>query len=111
YEKSFEGVNIFWRTVNEEIVKSKIRKEQNKYYLTVVTNVNKQMGAYVSATTSRFTKRLLENAKESQSKRVAKVNSNLQENFEVLGFHVTPDPETVLVSLIKRDLIDEVLLE
>ncbi|CAG8722966.1 13781_t:CDS:2 [Gigaspora rosea] len=42
--------------------------------LTVISNVNKQMGAYVETTTSRFTKRLLECAKENPipPKRVAK---------------------------------------
>ncbi|CAG8578662.1 2393_t:CDS:10 [Cetraspora pellucida] len=73
YEKSSEGVNNFWISVSEGMVESKIRNEENEYDLTVVTNVNKQMGAYVNAITTRFTKRLLENAKESPPKRVAKI--------------------------------------
>ncbi|CAG8645554.1 3589_t:CDS:2, partial [Scutellospora calospora] len=36
-------------------------------------HVNKQMGAYVSATTTRFKNRLLESAKESIPKRVAEI--------------------------------------
>ncbi|CAG8755620.1 33350_t:CDS:2, partial [Racocetra persica] len=75
YEKSSEGVNKFWISVNEELIESKIRNNVNEYDLTVVTNVNKQMGTYVNATTTRIThltKRLLECAKNSSPKRIAK---------------------------------------
>ncbi|CAG8609544.1 1034_t:CDS:2, partial [Acaulospora morrowiae] len=63
-------------TIDEELTNDKI-KAGNEYDLTLTTNVNKQMGTYVNATTSRLTKLFLECTKESPPKRVAK---NLMEN-------------------------------
>lgn len=67
---------------NEEIINSKIKDKENQYDLTVISNVNKQMGAYVETTTSRFTKRLLECAKETpiSPKRVAKEMEDVPNN-------------------------------
>ncbi|CAG8805621.1 35240_t:CDS:2, partial [Racocetra persica] len=51
----------------------------NEYDLAVVTNVNKQMETYVNATTTRFThltNQLLECAKNSSPKRIAKVTGD-----------------------------------
>ncbi|RHZ84847.1 hypothetical protein Glove_74g86 [Diversispora epigaea] len=76
-ERFSERVNKFWMTINEGLTNDKIKTEENEYDLTLTTNVNKQMGTYVNATTTRLTKRFLECAKESPPKRVAK---NLMED-------------------------------
>ncbi|CAG8599025.1 3461_t:CDS:2, partial [Acaulospora morrowiae] len=76
-ERFSERVNKFWMTISEELTNDKIKNKENEYDLTSTTNVNKQMGTYVNATTSRLTKRFLECAKESLPKRVAK---NLMED-------------------------------
>ncbi|CAG8673788.1 35969_t:CDS:10 [Gigaspora margarita] len=67
---------------NEEIINSKIKDKENQYDLTVISNVNKQMGAYVETTTSLFTKQLLECAKETpiSPKRVAKEMEDVPNN-------------------------------
>nr|CAG8624472.1 6989_t:CDS:2 [Entrophospora candida] len=78
-EKSSELVNKFWMVVNEKLINIKIKNEENKYDLTLTTNVNKQMGAYVNTITSHLTKRFLDCAKESPSKCVTK-NLNSTEN-------------------------------
>ncbi|CAG8724916.1 17225_t:CDS:2, partial [Dentiscutata heterogama] len=86
-ERSSKSVNKFWMTVNEELIDSKIKNEENEYDLTLTTNVNKQMGTYVNATTSRLTKRFLECAEESPPKRVPKeaINDSPNNPFTVSG--------------------------
>ncbi|CAG8694751.1 6406_t:CDS:2, partial [Acaulospora morrowiae] len=71
-ERSSISVNKFWMTVNEELINDKIKNEENEYDLILTTNVNKQMGTYVNATSSRLTKRFVDCANESPPKRVTR---------------------------------------
>ncbi|CAG8627940.1 8327_t:CDS:10, partial [Ambispora gerdemannii] len=105
-ERFSERINKFWMTINEELTNDKIKTEENEYDLTLTTNVNKQMGTYVNATTSRLTKRFLECAKGSPPKRVAKlvVSGTSDGNDSDKSYHPSsdePDDDT-FVEIKKR---------